>query len=126
MLESLFNKVADHQTWNFIKRRSQHRRFPVNIAKFLKTAFFYRIPLLAASEYTWQTFVGYVLRADNLVKRLLMKVKVYLPILLFTFCVAVVHIIWVEVSKLELDNLQRTFIVVNFNHAGITVTFTQQ
>ena len=37
MLGSLFNKVADLQTCNFIKKRLQHRRFPVNIAKFLRT-----------------------------------------------------------------------------------------
>ena len=28
----------------------QHRCFPVNIAKFLRTASFYRTPLVAASE----------------------------------------------------------------------------
>ena len=39
MLESVFNKVAE--TYNFIKKRLQHRFFPMNIAditKFLKTA----------------------------------------------------------------------------------------
>ena len=35
MLESLFNKV----TCNFIKKRLQHRRFPVNIANFKNTYF---------------------------------------------------------------------------------------
>ena len=33
----------------FIKKRLQHRFFPVNIAKFLRTAFFNRPPLVAAS-----------------------------------------------------------------------------
>ena len=37
MLESLFDKVAVFQPSNFIKDRFQHRCFPVNIAKFLKT-----------------------------------------------------------------------------------------
>ena len=37
MLESLFNKVAGLQACIFIKKRFQHRCFPVNIAKFLKT-----------------------------------------------------------------------------------------
>ena len=37
MLESLFNKVAELQTCNIIKKRLQHRCFCVNIAKFLKT-----------------------------------------------------------------------------------------
>ena len=37
MLEFLFNKFADLQTGNFITKRLEHRCFPVNIAKFLKT-----------------------------------------------------------------------------------------
>ena len=36
VLESLFNKV-EGQACNFIEKRLQHRCFPVNIAKFLKT-----------------------------------------------------------------------------------------
>ena len=36
MLASLFNKVAGLQVWIFIKKRLQHRYFPVNIAKFLR------------------------------------------------------------------------------------------
>ena len=35
LLESIFKKFADLQTCNFIKTRSQHRCFPVNIANFL-------------------------------------------------------------------------------------------
>ena len=34
MLESLFNKLAGLQACNFIKKRLQHRRFPVNFVKF--------------------------------------------------------------------------------------------
>ena len=37
-LESLFNKVAGVQACNFIKKRLQHRCFPVAIAKFLRTS----------------------------------------------------------------------------------------
>ena len=37
VLESLFNKVADLQICNFIKKRLKHRCFPVNTAKFLRT-----------------------------------------------------------------------------------------
>ena len=40
MLESLFN--------NFTKKRLQHWCFPVNIAKFLRTAFFIEKPPVAA------------------------------------------------------------------------------
>ena len=32
--ESIFEKVADHKTCNFIKKEPQHRWFPVNIAQF--------------------------------------------------------------------------------------------
>ena len=37
MLESLYNKVAVLQPSNFPKERLQHKFFPVNIGKFLKT-----------------------------------------------------------------------------------------
>ena len=37
MLESLFNKVVGLQACNFIKKRFQHRCFPVNIENFLRT-----------------------------------------------------------------------------------------
>ena len=40
VLKSLFNKVAGIQAYNSIKKKLQHRCFPVNIAKFLRTAFF--------------------------------------------------------------------------------------
>ena len=40
MLESLFNKVEDLKTCNFIKKRLQHRCFPVKFCKFLRTFFF--------------------------------------------------------------------------------------
>ena len=39
MLESLPNKVTGLKAGNFIKKRLQHRHFPVNIAKFVRTAF---------------------------------------------------------------------------------------
>ena len=38
VLKSLFNKVAGLKACNFIKKRLQRRRFPANIAKFLRTA----------------------------------------------------------------------------------------
>ena len=37
VLESVFNKVAGLKAYNFIKNRLQHRCFPVNIAKILRT-----------------------------------------------------------------------------------------
>ena len=40
MLESLFTKTAGLQICNFIKKRIQHRCFPVNIAEFLRIAVF--------------------------------------------------------------------------------------
>ena len=39
-LESLFSKVAGLQDCNFIQKKLQHRLFPVNIAEFLRIAFF--------------------------------------------------------------------------------------
>ena len=37
---------------NFMKRRLQHRCFPVNITKFLRKASFYGTPLIAASDFS--------------------------------------------------------------------------
>ena len=37
---SLFNKFGGLQACNFVKRRLQHRCFPVKFAKFLRTPFF--------------------------------------------------------------------------------------
>ena len=41
--EFFLNKNAGLQSWNFIKKRFQHRFFPVNIAKFLRTPIFENI-----------------------------------------------------------------------------------
>ena len=49
MLESLLNKVARLKFCNFIKTRLQHRCFPVNIAKCLRTSFF-------TEHLRWQLF----------------------------------------------------------------------
>ena len=40
MLEFLSNEVTGLKAGNFIQKRPQHRYFPVNIAKFFRTAFF--------------------------------------------------------------------------------------
>ena len=40
MLASLFNKVTELKVCNFIKKRLQRRCFSVNIAEFLRTAFY--------------------------------------------------------------------------------------
>ena len=37
VLESLFNKVVGLLTYNFVKKRLQHRCFPVKFEKFLRT-----------------------------------------------------------------------------------------
>ena len=39
MLESLLNKVAGLSACNFIKKRLQHRCFPVTFAKYSRTPF---------------------------------------------------------------------------------------
>ena len=40
MLESLLNKVADLKARNFIKKKLEHRCFPVKYAKFFRTPSF--------------------------------------------------------------------------------------
>ena len=37
VLKSLFDKVADIQAWNFVKKRLQHTCFPVKFATSLRT-----------------------------------------------------------------------------------------
>ena len=41
--------VASLRPANLLKKRLWHRCFPVNFAKFIRTHFFYRTPLVAAS-----------------------------------------------------------------------------
>ena len=48
-LETLFNKVAVLQVFKFIKKRLQHRCFPLKFAQFLRTPI-YRTPPVATSE----------------------------------------------------------------------------
>ena len=48
MLESYFNKVAGLQAYNFIKKRLQHRCFPVNITKLLRTSILKNIGKVAS------------------------------------------------------------------------------
>ena len=43
VLESLFNRFAGFNTFNFLKKRLRHRCFPVNIAKFLRTLILMKI-----------------------------------------------------------------------------------
>ena len=54
------------QAYNFIKKRVQHRCFPMKFTKSLRTAFFYRLPLL------WR-----LLLAVNSVNQLKHTLKVY-------------------------------------------------
>ena len=51
MLESLLNKVAGLKACIFIKKRLQHRCFPVNIAKFLRTPILKKDLILVASGH---------------------------------------------------------------------------
>ena len=55
MLESPFNKVTGLKACNFIKKRLQHMRFLVNIAKFLRTALLWNTLLTASAVYDLNT-----------------------------------------------------------------------
>ena len=57
---------------NFIKKRFQHRYFPVNIEKFLKTGLFV--------EYLWWLLLYIVLKADQIcnVSKYLLRVPFYI------------------------------------------------
>ena len=51
-LESLFNKFIGRKACNFINERLQHRCFPVDIVKFLRTA----SSRLLLEEFIWEVF----------------------------------------------------------------------
>ena len=55
VLESLLNKAAGLQACNFIKRRLQHRHFPVKFGKFLRTPIFEKYLRTTASvlSFSW-------------------------------------------------------------------------
>ena len=61
MLKSLLNKGAGRKVCNFIKKRLQHRCFPVNIGKFLRTPILknicVRVLLKRLSEVIVKTFL---------------------------------------------------------------------
>ena len=63
MLESLFNKVAGLRPATLLKKRLQRRCCHVNIAKFLRRAFFYRTPPVAASPSTSE-ILSYCIHPD--------------------------------------------------------------
>ena len=65
MVEFLFNKVAALKARNFIKKKLRHKRFSVNIAKFLKNNFFYRTPLVAVSALYRVLFCAILAQADQ-------------------------------------------------------------
>ena len=50
MLESLFNKFADLQVCDLIKKRLQHSCFPVYIVEFLGTIFYGTSPVTASED----------------------------------------------------------------------------
>ena len=52
-VEVFFDKVTGPQGCNFIKKRLQHRCFPVKFSKYLRTPFFYRTPPVAASVFDY-------------------------------------------------------------------------
>ena len=51
MLKSPFNRVTGLKDWNFVKKRFQHKRFPVNIAKFLRTVLLTVANFLVYNKY---------------------------------------------------------------------------
>ena len=68
MLESLFNKVTGVKACNFIKKRLQHRCFPVKFAKFLRTPIlknFCERLLLLRDEITYADEITFTLHVKE-------------------------------------------------------------
>ena len=73
VLESLFKKASGSQACKFIKKRLQHRYFPVKLAKFSRTLFLQNTS--RGSFLKWETvtfcskiFQGYLLCTTNLLQ----------------------------------------------------------
>ena len=60
-----FNKVADHQTCGFIKKRLQHRSFLANFGEFLTTSILKNI---CERLHFWKVFGGNIFLDQNLAK----------------------------------------------------------
>ena len=76
-----FYKTAGLKAYNFIKKRPQHRCFPVSIAKFLRTPFFYRTLVAASAKPTTSQeshlgclFFNIALRAVDLDPKLIQNI----------------------------------------------------
>ena len=73
VLKSLFKKASGPQACKFIKKRLQHRYFPVKLAKFSRTLFLQNTS--GGSFLKWETvtfcskiFQGYLLCTTNLLQ----------------------------------------------------------
>ena len=65
-MEHLFNKVEELQARNLIKEESLRQScFLKNFAKFIKTAFFNRTPLVALRETLTEAFLHYAGTNNN-------------------------------------------------------------
>ena len=62
VLESLFNKFTAMEVCNFFKKTLQHKCFPLNFAKFLRTPFlfFYRTSTVAAPECMTPEYLTFI------------------------------------------------------------------
>ena len=69
MLEYFCNKIGGLQAWNFIAKRLQHRCFPVNIAKSLRTTFLQNnsgwLVLKDESENIFRWWLTYSLQEEH-------------------------------------------------------------
>ena len=62
-----FNKVAGLRPVTLLKKKLQHRCFPVNFAKILRVPFFYRTPPTAsAAKYIPSIILGKITKSDRL------------------------------------------------------------
>ena len=90
MLESLFNKVTGFQASNFIKKRLQHRCFPVKLVKFLRTPFF-TAPPVAASEII--SFLMYFYMTNLFINESVLKAMYCMPYNIISFLVFLAEIL---------------------------------
>ena len=103
MLESLFNEITGLQACNFIKKRLQHRCFPMKFAKFSRT-----------------------LILKNMCERLLLYFLISIPVLSNIFLYHRLYIIWFFEAYCLLGNVDRQLKSCYINHYIILYIFNKR
>ena len=100
MLESLFNKFIGLQVCSFTKKRLQHKRFPVNIAKFKNTYFEKHLRTADSdSSYILHTKLNKIIQEADWPFRLAFCFSWNIKSLYFTYSHSYSFVLWLAVIR---------------------------